>query len=63
MDYNTQMDNRIAMMKNLSTESLLRIRENLAQYNPDAGWNDFKCLKMDDLWTDCDFELAVRGIK
>ena len=56
-------DERIKLMKSLSTEVLIRIRTNLGQHNPDAGWNDFKCLKMDDLYYDADFELAVRGIK
>ena len=54
---------RIELMKELSTESLLNIRANLAHDRPDIESTGIGEWKMDDLYDDVDFELVIRGIK
>lgn len=50
------------MIKNLNTETLQRIKANLALHNVFHGWEDFADDNMDRLYSDVDFELAVRKV-
>ena len=52
-----------AILKEISTESLLNMQKNLSQYSDTVPYGDFESVDMDDLYYDIDFELAVRGVQ